>query len=190
MSANSNRVIIIIINAIIKNNRPPTWSDDKSGRETRILEVMALLLVPVCQGMYKLRGGGKLGYITCTILRCSRVWYDWNVNNVPMSCLSPYAWWDTEMAGSVVLYHCWWRSKNDHTNLYQYSIAETYTWSFSELFSSQCWNNIKTNSAIEFRPPTRRKNTSACHCSNSTYVSITYMYWFLSSLRSTSGWYC
>ena len=31
MSANSNRVIIIIINAIIKNNRPPAWCDDKSG---------------------------------------------------------------------------------------------------------------------------------------------------------------
>ena len=29
------------------------------------------------------RGGWKYGYITCTILRCSRIWYDWNVNNVP-----------------------------------------------------------------------------------------------------------
>ena len=134
------------------------------------------------------RGGWKCGYITCTILRRSRVWYDWNVNNVPMSCLSPYAWWDTEMAGRVVLHHCWWRSKSDHTNLPILDCGDLYM----KFFSSQCWNT-RTNSAIEFRPPGRRKNASACRCSNSTYVSITYMqlkYWFFSSLRSTSGCYC
>ena len=40
--------------------------------------------------IFTVRGGWKCGYITCTILRRSRVWYDWNVNNVPCLCLSPY----------------------------------------------------------------------------------------------------
>ena len=59
------------------------------------------------------RGGWKCGYITCTILHCLHIWYDWNVNNVPMTLDEILRWLE-------VLYytmHCWWRLKNDHTNL-------------------------------------------------------------------------
>ena len=102
-----------------------------------------------------------------------------------MSCLSPYAWWDTEMAGSVLLHHCWRKSQGDDTNLPILDCRDSYM----KFLSSQRWNT-EINHAIEFRSPSQRKSVSACHCSNPTYIGITYMqlkHWFLSSLHSTSG---
>ena len=54
-------------------------------------------------GTVFVRGGWKCGYITCTILRCSRVWYDWNVNNAP--CLACHHTLDETLRWLEVLYY-------------------------------------------------------------------------------------
>ena len=73
-----------------------------------------------------LRGGWKCGYITCAILRRSRVWYDWNVNNVP--CLACRHMFDEILRWLEVFYYT--TAGGDHKAIiptYQYLISEIYT---------------------------------------------------------------
>ena len=110
---------------------------DKVYLKSTVLWVQGL--IDIHSNICHFRGGWKCGYITCAILRRSRIWYDWSVNNVP--CFACHHMLDEILRWLEVFYHCWWRLKSDHINLAILDCGDLYI----KFFSSQWRQTTRLN---------------------------------------------